>query len=69
MQEPHKQYEKDDDHQKMSPPMAEAVQYATGEEQRAIINNYRMNQESGPKQKWNSDVDVSGGKSKVLMLY
>jgi len=48
--------------------MAEAVQYATGEEQRAIINNYRMNQESGPKQKWCSDVDVSGGKSKVLML-
>ena len=38
------------------------VQYATGEEQR---HSSRKNEEAGLKQKPHSDVDVSGGKSKV----
>ena len=41
------------------------VQYATEEEQRAITNSSRKNEEAGPKQKWHSVVDVSGGESKV----
>ena len=41
------------------------VRYATGEEQRAITNSSRKNEEAGPKQKWHSVVDVSGGESKV----
>ena len=41
------------------------VHCATGEEQRAITNSSRKNEASGPKQKWHSVVDVSGGESKV----
>ena len=37
------------------------VQYSTGEEQR---NSSRKNEEAGPKWKWCSVVDVSGGESK-----
>ena len=48
----------------MSPPKLEGVQYA-GEEQRAITNSSRKNQVTGPKQKWRSAVEVSGGESKV----
>ena len=33
------------------PPRAEGVQYATGEEQRAITNSFRKNEAVGPKQK------------------
>ena len=55
-------------HWKMSPHRSEGVQYATGEEQRAITNNSRKNEVAGPKQKWHSVVDVSGGESKVWCL-
>ena len=37
--------------QKMRPPRLEGVQYATGEEQRAITNSSGMNEVAGPKQK------------------
>ena len=47
-------------------PRWEGVQYATGEEQRAIMNNTKKNEMAGPKQKWHYVVDVSGGKSQVL---
>ena len=45
----------------------EGVPYATGEEQRTVINtkNSRKNEKGGLKWKWHSDMDVSGGKSKV----
>jgi len=33
------------------PPMLEGIQYATGEEQRAITNSFRKNEVDGPKQK------------------
>ena len=46
-------------------PRLEGVQYATGEEQRAITDSSRKNEVAGPKWKWLSVVDVSGGKSKV----
>ena len=69
LQEPHEHYEKEkwynifwgdrDD----TPPSSEAVQYATGEEWRTITNSSRKNEEAGPKQKWHSVVDVSGGES------
>ena len=38
-----------------------SVQYATGEEQRAIAKSSRKNEEAGPKQKWHLVVGVSGG--------
>ena len=41
------------------------VQYATGEQPR---NNSRKNDEAGPRQKWNSVLDVSVGKNWSLML-
>ena len=47
------------------PPKLEGVQYATGEEQRAITNSSRKNEAAGQKQKQHSVVDVSGGESKV----
>ena len=47
------------------PPRSEAIQYATGEEQRAITNSSRKNEETGPKWKQHSAVDISGGESKV----
>ena len=43
----------------------EGVHYATGEEWRAITNSSRKNEETGPKWKCQSVVDVSGGESKV----
>ena len=51
--------------QEDEPPRSEAIQYATGEEQRAITNSSRKNEETGPKQKQHSAVDISGGESKV----
>ena len=45
--------------------VCQAVQYATGKEWTAITNNLRKNEAVGPKQKWCSVVDVSGGESKV----
>ena len=47
------------------PPGLEGVQYATGEEWRAITNSSRKKEAAGPKWKWCSVVDVSGGESKV----
>ena len=47
---------------KMSTPRSVGVLYATGEQQR---NSSRKNEETGPKSKRCSVVDVSGGKSKV----
>ena len=47
------------------PPRLEGVQYASGEEQRAIINCSRKNEMAGPKRKWHSVVGLSGGESKV----
>ena len=47
------------------PPRLEGVQYATGEEQRAVTNSSRKNEVAGPKQKRHSFVGVSGGESKV----
>ena len=49
----------------MSPPRSEGVQYATGEEQRAVTNSSRKNEAAGLKQKECSVVDVSGGENKV----
>ena len=47
------------------PPRLKGVQYASGEEQRAITNNSTKNEADGPKQKRRLFVDVSGGESKV----
>ena len=46
-------------------PRSEGVQYATGEERRTISNSYGKNEAPRPKPEWCSDVDVSGGESKV----
>ena len=50
------------------PLMSEGVQYATGEWQRAITNSSRKNEGAGPKQKWHSVMDGSGGESKVCKM-
>ena len=47
------------------PLRSEGIQYATGEEWRAIINSSRKNETAGPKGKWCLVVDVPGGESKV----
>ena len=44
------------------PHRSEGIQYATGEEQKAITNSSRKNEEAGPTQKV---VNMSGGESKV----
>ena len=49
----------------MSPPRSESVQYATGEERRAIMNSSKKSDVVGPKWKRHSLVDVSGDESKV----
>ena len=46
-------------------PRPEDVQYATGEEWRAITSSSRKNEVVAPKQKQCSVVDVSGGESKL----
>ena len=46
------------------PPRLEDVQYATGEEWRAINSGYRKDEVTGPKQKQCSVVDVPGGEGK-----
>ena len=46
-------------------PRSEGVQYAPGEEERAITNSSRKNEVAGPKQKGPSVVDVSDSESKV----
>ena len=47
------------------PPRLEGVQYATGEEWRAVTNSSRKNEAARSKQEQHSPVDVSGGESKV----
>ena len=65
-QEPHEQYKKTKDMTlEAEPPRLVGVQYATGEEQRAITNSPRKNEAAGPKQKRYSVVDVFGGESKI----
>ena len=44
---------------------SEGVQYATGEEERAITNSSRNNDVKKPKRKLCSVVDVSGGECQV----
>ena len=65
--DPHGQYEKANryDTEKWVLHRSECAQYATGEEQRAITNSYRKNEEVRPKKKWHSVVNMSGGESKV----
>ena len=46
-------------------PRLEDVQYATWEEQRAIINSFRKDEVAEPKQKRCPVVDVPGRESKV----
>ena len=46
-------------------PRSEGVQYATGEEWRAITNSSRKNEVAGPKKKQHLAVDGSSGESKV----
>ena len=48
-------------------PGLEGVQYATGEEWKAITNTSRKNEVTGPKREWCSDVNMSGGESKVTL--
>ena len=43
----------------------EGVQYATGEERRALANSSSKNAAAGPKRQQGSGVGVSGGRSKV----
>ena len=47
------------------PAWLKGVQYATGEEQRAIIISSKKKEAPGPKGKWCLVVDVSGGETKV----
>ena len=47
------------------PPRSNGINYASGEEQMAIINSSRKNEAVGLKWKQCSVVDVSGGESKV----
>ena len=47
------------------PPRPKSVQYATGEEQRAITNCSRKNEVAEPKWKEYLVVDMFGGESKV----
>ena len=64
--EPHEQYEKTrryDTGRWVS--QVKGVQYAPGEEQKAITNSFRKNEAAGPKPRWCSVVDVSGGESEV----
>ena len=48
-------------------PRLEGVQYATGEEQRAIINSSRKKEADGPKWKQCSVVDVSAGDQMIII--
>ena len=47
------------------PPRSEGVQYATGEEKRAITDSSWKNEVAGPVWNQRSVVDVSGGQSKI----
>ena len=47
------------------PHRLEGIQYATGEEQKAITNSSKKNEVAGPQWEWHTAVDVSGAVSKV----
>ena len=47
-------------------PRSVGIQYATGEEWKAVTNSSKKNEVAGPKQKQCLVVNVSGGESKVL---
>ena len=47
------------------PPKSEGMQYATGEDQRAIMNSCRKDYVGWTKQGWHLAVDVSGDQRKV----
>ena len=65
-QELHEWYERQKDMTpEHEPPRLEGVQYAPREEQRTIIISSKKSEVAGPKQKWHSVVDVSGGESQV----
>ena len=65
-QEPHEWYERQKDMTpEHEPPRLEGVQYAPREEQRTITISSKKSEVAGPKQKWHSVVDVSGGESKI----
>ena len=49
------------------PPRPESVQYATGEEQRAVTNSSRKNEATVPNWKRCSVVGLFGGESKSLI--
>ena len=64
--EPHEQYEKAKRYDtRRWAPRSEGVPCATREEQRAISNSSRKNEEDSPNMKWDSIVDVFGGESKA----
>ena len=46
-------------------PRSVGIQYATGEEWRAVTNSSKKNEVTGPKQKQCLVVNVSGGEHKV----
>ena len=50
------------------PPRSEGAQYATGEEKGAVTNSSRKNEVAGPKQRWYSTVNVSGGECEVWLF-
>ena len=47
------------------PPRSEGIQCAAGEEQRAIMNSSRKNEDTEPKRKQCPIMDVTGDVSKV----
>ena len=49
------------------PSKLESVQYGTREERGAIPSSSRKNEVAGPKQKWCSVVDMSGGKEGLML--
>ena len=68
LQEPYEQYKKAKryDTGRCAPPPGEKVsKMLLGKNRRAITNSSRKNEAAGPKWKWRSAVDVSGGESKV----
>ena len=50
------------------PSRSEGVQYATGEEHRAMTNSSRKNEVAEPKQKRHSVVNMSDGESKIYAV-
>ena len=46
-------------------PRSEGIQCATGEKEREITSSSSKNEGAGPKRKWHSVVNMSGGESKV----